>query len=127
MDSAGDFESVWFIGPWERPGFYMRVSDEPGRSQRQRESTPPDFPWNHMDRKWSAAHKPQGTTAMDYGNGWSVLSVADYTIDSRPNVLVAFAVQRPDVPEDEMRALAESRYPSVWARLGTKTEATDGI
>jgi hypothetical protein len=73
-----------------------------------------------MDRSWAACRKPQGTTGMDYADGWSVLSVADYTVDSRPNVLVAFAVQRANVPEAEMRALAQERYPSVWARLGVE-------
>lgn len=113
-------EVVWFIGPWDQPGFYLRSSPAPGRSSRDGWSAPPGFPWPSMDRKWSACYKQQGTTAMDYGEGWSVLSVADYTVDSRPNVLVAFAVQRPDVPEDEMRALAAERYPTVWQRLGVK-------
>jgi hypothetical protein len=55
---------------------------------------------------------------MDYADGWSVLSVADYTVDHRPNVLVAFAVQSSDVTEARMRELAQERYPTVWARLG---------
>jgi 3'-phosphoadenosine 5'-phosphosulfate sulfotransferase (PAPS reductase)/FAD synthetase len=124
-------EAVWFIGPWDRPGFYLRLSTVPGHSDRHRGAlvggswwaAPLDFPWRSMDRSWSACYKPQGTTAMDYAEGWSVLSVADYTVDSRPNVLVAFAVQRPDVPEAEMRVLAAERYPSVWARLGVRAGA----
>lgn len=122
-DDAG-VGRVWFIGPWDQPGFFLRVSEQVGKSKRsdgERVDSwyrPPSFPWKSMDRKWGACHKPQGTTAMDYADGWSVLSVADYTIDSRPNVLVAFAVQRPDVPEAEMRRLAEAHYPSVWKRLG---------
>lgn len=122
-DNEG-YEPVWFIGPWERPGFFLRLSEQPGKSKEYRGPAiesyhrPPDFPWKTMDRKWSACYKPQGQTAVDYAEGWSVLSVADYTVDSRPNVLVAFAVQRSDVPEDELRRLAAERYPSVWKRLG---------
>ena len=123
--TAASLVRVWFCGPWDKPGFYLRVSEVEGRSTRRNHngallfSRPPDFPWKSMDRKWGACYKRQGETAMDYADGWSVLSVADYTVDSRPNVLVSFAVQLPDVPEAEMRALAEARYPSVWLRLKT--------
>ena len=121
-------ETVWFIGPWNQPGFRLRESTKPGGSHRHDARTPdgyhkpPEFPWESMDRAWGACRTPQGTTAMDYEGGWSVLSVADYTVDSRPNVLVAFAVQRSNVSEAEMCALAAERYPTVWARLGTGTE-----
>lgn len=55
-------ERVWFIGPWEAPGFFLRASDEPGRSQRVKgvgpRSAPPNFPWDSMDRGWSAVYYP---------------------------------------------------------------------
>lgn len=115
---------MWFIGPWRQPGYYLRVSFGDGASGEWPGDSwdrPPGFAWDTMDRNWSACRQPQGTTAMDYGEGWSVLSVADYTVDGRPNVLVAFAVQRDDVPEADMVALAARRYPSVWQRLCVPT------
>lgn len=120
-------ERIWFIGPIRGPGYEMMVSVEPGRydrgvgapNDRARYSRPAGFPWRSMDiNEWGACYKPQGTTAMDYGPEWSVLSVADYTQDSRPNVMVIFAVNRGDVPEAEMRLLAAERYPNIWQRLG---------
>jgi hypothetical protein len=76
-----------------------------------------------MDRDWSACRKRQGTAAMDYRDDWSVLSIADYTIDSRPNVLVVFAVRRARMPIGEMARLAKERYPSVYERLSCEEEA----
>ena len=115
-------EPVWFMGCHRSVGYRLRVSTGPGHYDRGAGTyhRPPDFPWESMDREWSACYKPQGATGMDYKEGWSVLSVADYTIDSRPNVLVAFAVQRAMVPADEMCRLAASRYPEVWKRLGVR-------
>lgn len=115
-------EDIWFIGPWDRAGYFLRLSQGPGHSETTRGHAPPGFPWKSMDRDWGACRQWQGTTAMDYAEGWSVLSVADYTIDSRPNVLVAFAVRRADVPENEMRELAAERYPTVWHRLRCNTK-----
>lgn len=119
-------EVVWFIGPWDRPGYYLRRSDMPGRSRNDEgdgsNHRPPNFPWKSMDRRWSASYKPQGTACVDHLHAWSVLSVADYTIDSRPNVLVAFAIERPDMPLLELATLAAERYPTIWARLGVGDE-----
>lgn len=114
------------MGPWTQVGYHLRYSDEPGKSEDwrgQSYSAPPDFPWRSMDRnEWGACGKPQGTPVMDYGEGWSVLSVADYTVDRRPNVMAIFAVQRADVSKGEMKALAWDRFPTVWKRLGTPTD-----
>jgi len=122
-------EAVWFIGPWQRPGYFLRLSTEPGCSERAPRVTAEDvyrphgFPWRSMDRKWKAVHGAQGMTSVEYAEGWSVLSVADYTVDPRPGGHVTLAVQRADVPEAEMRKLAQERYPSVWARLQTESPA----
>lgn len=113
---------VWFIGPIHGPGYIMLFSVKSKHSDRYHGEgswhKPPNFPWKSMDRDWSASHKPQGTTAMDYAEGWSVLSVADYTEDSRPNVMAIFAVGKSDMSEQDMMELAADRYPLIWSRLG---------
>lgn len=127
-------EHVWFMGPTNGPGYHFLVSYPSGkiigpvpRSGRRPDEghRPPGFPshWHSMDRSWSACRQPQGTAAMDYAEGWSVLSVADYTQDRRPNVMVSFAVQRADVPQEAMLALARRRYPRIVARLGVGDDA----
>jgi hypothetical protein len=124
-----EHEVVWFMGPVNGPGFYMLRSDKPGMSRHipttdyDRSDSghrPPRFPWNSMDRKWMASGQPQGTVEMNWRRDWSVLSVADYTQDSRPNVMVSFAVEREKVSKEEMKTLAAERYPSIWKRLGVK-------
>lgn len=119
-------ERVWFMGPYSRVGYRLRFSDEPGRSddwRGQSYSAPPNFPWKSMDRnEWGACGKTQGTPVMDYGEGWSILSVADYTVDRRLNVMAIFAVERSDLSKSEMKVLAWDRYPSVWKRLGVPTD-----
>lgn len=131
-------EQVWFMGPVDGPGYVLLVSEKPGisrrvKAQRPEDShRPPKFHWKSMDRKWHFEGMPQGYTAMNWRglrdektgreSGWSVLSVTDYTQDSRPNVMVSFAVHRMRVLEDEMRALAEERYPSIWKRLDVREE-----
>ena len=135
MSDTPNTEAVWFIGPWRQPGYYLKVSVAPGyvddaTCAPSSHSAPPGFPWTTrsgvptMDRnEWGACYKPQGTTAMDYKDGWSVLSVADYTVDSRPNVMAIFAVHRAEVPEADMCALAAERFPTVWHRLGAPRDA----
>lgn len=129
---------VWFMGPVNGPGFYLLRSDRPAQWLRpkartpEESSRPPNFAWKSMDRKWHFAGMPQGYTAMNWRtqrdertgstHGWSVLSVTDYTQDSRPNVMVSFAVHRPRVSEGEMRELAAKHYPSIWARLKVRDE-----
>lgn len=119
-------ERVWFMGPWREVGYYLRFSDESGKSENWRGTPyhcPPNFPYRSMDRnEWAACGKSQGTPAMDYPDGWSVMSVADYTIDKRPNVMAIFAVERPDVSKTDMKVIAWDRYPSVWKRLGVPTD-----
>lgn len=119
---------VYFMGALRGPGHYLLVSEKKGVSKRPDVSErkqlwadhrPPDFPWSSMDRHWSATGFPQGTALIDMKGGWTVLSVADYTQDSRPNVVVSFAVQR-EVFLDEMKKLAAERYPQIWSRLGVK-------
>lgn len=127
---------VWFMGPVSGPGYWLMKSERPGLTKRHRDGRPdsdhrpPKFAWKSMDREWHFTRMPQGYTAMNWRNevdertgvthGWSVLSVTDYTQDKRPNVMVAFAVHRPDVQEPEMRALAEERYPTIWKRLNVR-------
>jgi hypothetical protein len=117
-------KAVWFIGPVSGPGYVLLVSDgenlEPHRPPRgDSYHKPPEFPGRSLDTKWSAEGRPQGTARVDTLDGWTVLSVADYTEDSRPNVMAIFTIHGM-ATVDDMLDLAAARFPRIYARLGVK-------
>lgn len=97
------------------------------RSGRLRHDSGDDIPWGtKVDGDLTPkSTQQQSYAAIHYLDGWTALSMHDYTVDSRRNSNAAFLFPQ-IVDFEEALALAREHFPNMFDRLSPITLAPGG-
>ena len=78
---------------------------------------PSGYPWPYVDGHFTESKGKQGVASVHHSEGWTVLAMADYTVDSRPGSNSVFVFDA-TLDWDEALIAAKERFPRIVARIG---------
>lgn len=105
--------TVFYLGCWSEVGHHMHASD--GGLTRGRLPFELDDPG-----RWGTLYAKQHERKLHHVDGWTVLSMADNTVDTRPGSHMTFAMVGTHSTEDAERH-ARAAFPFIWERVDRAT------
>ena len=102
--------TVFYMGCWDRVGHYLAGPDP--------SVMPESIRGDKLDnpKRWGTEYGKQHIRYLHHVDGWTVLSMADRTVDTRPGSHATFAMAG-TLTKDEAEALARAAFPTIWARV----------
>jgi len=108
-------DAIYYFGCWDRVGHYLHV---PGGATVRESWIPEDFPlnWKTLDGGLLPKHQDPVSRYLWRTTGWTIVTMWDRTVDSRPNSCAAFVV-RGEMGMQEVWNLARQHFPVQVERL----------
>lgn len=107
---------IFYCGCLDVPGHY--VSSVPPIGEGDPDPRPASLRGYRLDHaeRWGTLYAPEHVRKVTHVEGWTVLSMCDYTVDKRPNSHITFAMEG-TLSVSEAEARARIAYPSIWKRV----------